>query len=75
MDKKINDNILTQREHETLILLTKGFCNKKIADELCVSIHTVKAHIESVYNKFGTHNKVEAVIFAIKSGILKIDEI
>ena len=33
MDKK-NNNILTQREKETLKLITKGFCNKKIAEEL-----------------------------------------
>ena len=73
MDKK-NNNILTQREKETLKLITKGFCNKKIAEELCVSIHTVKAHIESLYQKLGTHNKVEVVVFALKSGFLSLED-
>ena len=75
MNNNFNDKTLTQRETETLTLITKGFCNRQIADELCISVHTVKAHIESLYDKFGTHNKVEAVVHAIKFGLLNLDDI
>lgn len=62
MDKTIN---LTQREKEILILLKEGKSNPEIAKTLSISIHTVKAHIESIYRKFGVHNKVQAVVHAV----------
>ena len=53
----MNDiNILTQREKDTLTLIAKA---------LNISVHTVKAHIESIYRKLGVHNKVQAAVFAI----------
>lgn len=57
--------ILTSREIKILSLIIEGKNNPEIADELFISIHTVKAHIESIYKKLGVHNKVQAAVYAI----------
>lgn len=68
-------DILTLREKEILELLIKGYSNRKIAKLLFISIHTVKAHIESIYRKFGVHNKVQAAIYAVYNNIIDIDTV
>ncbi len=60
-----NINILTTREINILSLIIDGKSNPEIADELIISIHTVKAHIESIYRKLGVHNKVQAAVYAV----------
>lgn len=72
---KFNNNILTQREKEILSLLIEGYSNKEIAEKLIISIHTVKAHIESIYRKFEVHNKVQAAIHAVYYKIIDILEV
>ena len=62
MDKYNN---LTEREKEVLELIIQGKSNPQIANELILSIHTVKAHLESVYKKLGVHNKVQAAVYTI----------
>ena len=62
MDKYNN---LTEREKEVLELIIQGKSNPQIANELILSIHTVKAHLESIYKKLGVHNKVQAAIYTI----------
>ena len=52
---------LTRREEEVLDLLAKGYGNKRIAELLYVSVHTVRSHIYNVYDKLHVHNKVEAL--------------
>lgn len=72
---KLDNNTLTQREKEILSFLIEGYSNKEIAEKLIISIHTVKAHIESIYRKFEVHNKVQAAIYAIYYKIIDINEI
>ncbi len=66
---------LTAREMETLLLIIKGYSNEEIAKTLVISIHTVKAHIESIYRKFNVHNKVQAAIYSVYYKIVDIDKI
>ena len=54
---------LTKRELEVLDLLSQGFTNKEISIELNISVHTVKANLENIYEKIGIHNRVLASIF------------
>ena len=63
---------LTQRETDTLNLVVKGYSNSEIAEELMVSIHTVKAHIESIYEKLCVHNKVQAAVYALQHNLVDI---
>ena len=72
---KTNNFNLTQREEEVLELLLKGHSNTMIAKMLSISIHTVKAHVESIYRKLGVHNKVQAAIFAIVNQVININNI
>ena len=58
-------NNLTEREKEVLELIIQGKSNPQIANELILSIHTVKAHLESIYKKLGVHNKVQAAVYTI----------
>jgi DNA-binding NarL/FixJ family response regulator len=52
---------LTVREEETLVLLTKGFANKEIADHLGLSIETVRSHLKNIYMKMHVRSRAEAV--------------
>lgn len=52
---------LTERERTTLELLSRGYTVKRIADELCVSENTVRAHTKAIYRKVGCHSKQELV--------------
>jgi len=53
---------LTKREHEILALLAKGFLYKEIADQLGISLSTVRAHLHTVYEKLHVQSRTEAVI-------------
>lgn len=66
-----NINILTSRELKVLSLIIEGKNNPEIAKELFISIHTVKAHIESIYKKLGVHNKVQAAVLAVSNNIIE----
>lgn len=52
---------LTPREEETLVLLTKGYANKEIAQHLGVSIETVRSHLKHIYEKMHVRSRGEAV--------------
>jgi DNA-binding NarL/FixJ family response regulator len=66
-----SENItLSDRETEILELLSKGLTNKVIADKLCISPFTVKRHIENIYQKLQTHNRIELIEKARKSGLI-----
>ncbi len=52
---------LSSREEETLILLTKGYSNKEIADQLNLSIETVRSHLKNIYTKMHVRSRAEAV--------------
>lgn len=64
--------MLTERELNVLEYLVKGFKNDQISDKLHISVHTTKAHLESIYEKFGVTNRVQAAIKAVALGIVDI---
>ena len=66
---------LSPREREVLLLSSKGFPVKEVAAKLAITERTVQAHLSSVYTKFGAKNKTEALILALKNGVLLIDEL
>jgi DNA-binding CsgD family transcriptional regulator len=49
---------LTQRQAEIVRLIGRGYSNRDIADELCLSLSTVNKHIENIYAKTGTSNRL-----------------
>ncbi|KIX12818.1 helix-turn-helix transcriptional regulator [Dethiosulfatarculus sandiegensis] len=61
---KKNSTLLTRREIEVLNLLTRGGSNMDIADQLFVSVHTVKTHIYNIYQKINVSNRMQAARWA-----------
>lgn len=61
---------LTDRELEVLQLIVAGRSNPEIAEQLCISIHTAKAHVGSILNKLCVNDRVQAAIKALKENIV-----
>jgi len=60
--KQTKDTVrLTTREEEILILLSKGYANKEIADQLSISPETVGSHLKHIYEKMHVRSRAEAV--------------
>jgi DNA-binding NarL/FixJ family response regulator len=59
---------LTSREEEILLTVARGRTNSEIADELHISLSTVKTHLTSVMNKLGARNRVEIAMWAHETG-------
>lgn len=61
---------LTPREAEILSLVARGASNQEIADQLVLSVGTVKGHVNHVFSKLGVHNRTAAVARARELGLL-----
>jgi len=66
--KKESQEVLTEREMEVLSLVTRGLSNKDIAEQLCLSMRTVQAHLGRIFNKLQVGSRTEAVVQALKEG-------
>ncbi|MBO8156156.1 MAG: response regulator transcription factor [Bacillaceae bacterium] len=62
---------LTNREKEVLLLIAKGKTNQEIADELFISLKTVKVHVSNILSKLGVEDRTKAAIYAYQNGIIK----
>ena len=67
--------MLTEREIKILKYLIMGLQNDVISDKLHISIHTTKAHLESIFKKLGVKNRVQAAIKTISLGIVSKNDI
>jgi len=69
------DTELTRREIEVLQLLTKGYSNKEIADQLFVSTHTVISHRKNISEKTGIKSASGLTMYAILKKIIDVTDI
>jgi DNA-binding NarL/FixJ family response regulator len=61
---------LTEREREVLVFVARGRSNQEIADELFISPHTAKTHVNRIMAKVGAHDRAQLVILAYESGVV-----
>lgn len=66
---------LTGRESEVLQLLVNGASNREIADKLYITAGTVKAHLTSIFNKLHVTSRTQAIVRAVKIGLVDIEEV
>jgi DNA-binding NarL/FixJ family response regulator len=65
-------DVLSERELEVLKLMAKGDANKEIAAQLNITDSTVKTHISNIFQKLSAKDRTEAVMNAMRRGIIKI---
>lgn len=68
-------NALSEREKDIIRCVAHGKVNKEIADELCISVHTVATHRRNISAKLGIHSSAGLVIFAIINHLVDINEV
>lgn len=66
---------LSTREREVLVLAAKGLSSKEVAGKLFISERTVQTHLASIYDKLGSKNKTEALLLALKYGVVTLEEL
>lgn len=67
--------MLGEREKDILRCIAKGKSNKEIADELCISVHTVTTHRRNICAKLNIHSAAGLAIFAIIHNLVKIEDV
>jgi DNA-binding NarL/FixJ family response regulator len=65
---------LSQRELAVLIHMADGRDVTNIAQEMSISSHTCRGHVKSVLSKLGAHSQLEAVIIAVRIGLIQISD-
>jgi len=62
---------LSDREFDVIRLITEGHSNQEIAEELYLSMNTVKTYVRSGYRKIGATRRSHAVIWGARNGLLQ----
>lgn len=71
--KKSTEGIISAREEEVLQLVADGLGTTEIAERLFISQKTVKNHLASIYEKLDARDRTQAVLTAVRMGIVKLD--
>jgi NarL family two-component system response regulator LiaR len=67
--------LLSAREMDVLKLAAKGLRNEDIANELCLSLRTIQAHLGHIFNKLQVSSRTEAVVRALKEGWITLEDV
>ena len=65
--------LLSRREVEVLRMMATGMSISDAADRLFISVKTVKNHLSSIYRKLGCHDRSQAVLRAVRMGLIQLD--
>lgn len=72
-DREVGE--LTDRELEVLKRAAKGLSNKDIAEDLCLSVRTVQAHLGNIFSKLMVGSRTEAVVHGLRKGLLSLEDL
>jgi len=67
------DSIISKREEEVLQLIAGGLSTTEVATRLFISVKTVKNHLASVYQKLDSRDRTQAVVRAVRLGIIRLE--
>jgi DNA-binding NarL/FixJ family response regulator len=67
------DRVITKREEEVLQLIADGCSTPEVAERLFISQKTVKNHLASIYQKLDARDRTQAVLQAVRMGIVHLD--
>ena len=68
-----DERVITQREEEVLQLIADGCSTPEVAEQLYISQKTVKNHLASIYQKLDARDRTQAVLQAVRMGIVHLD--
>jgi two-component system, NarL family, response regulator DegU len=69
---KRGDSVLSKREEEVLQLIAEGGSTTEVAEQLFISVKTVKNHLASIYEKLDARDRTQAVLQAVRMGIVRL---
>jgi DNA-binding NarL/FixJ family response regulator len=69
-DSLLDTHPLTERELEVLQLIVNGYSNAEIASQLYITVGTVKTHVRNILNKLSAHDRTQAAVRALRSGLV-----
>jgi NarL family two-component system response regulator LiaR len=72
---RLTQDPLSERELEVLRLLAQGNSNREIADQLCITEMTVRAHVSNILGKLHLASRTQAALFALREGLANMDDI
>jgi DNA-binding NarL/FixJ family response regulator len=67
------ESIISKREEEVLQLIAQGLSTPEVAEALFISLKTVKNHLASIYAKLDSRDRTQAVVRAVKMGIIRLE--
>lgn len=73
--RKYGMRCVTRREKEIAILIAHGYSNDEIGRKLWITLDTVKRHISRIFIATGAKNRVQVAIWALKQGLVSLDDI
>jgi len=71
--RRAEEDPLSEREHEVLVLLARGFTNQEIAKQLFISVRTAETHRARIMHKLRLSTRAELVRYALATGVLELD--
>lgn len=74
-DTDTSQDTLSKRERDIVACIAHGLANKEIADELCLSVHTVTTHRRNICAKLGIHSSAGLTVYAILHHLVELDDV
>ena len=72
---KPSELILSPREIEVAVLLSKGYINKEVADRLDISLATVISHRKNIMDKLHARSLADIIVYVVMNGLADVSEL